>query len=121
MGQVVQLLRLEAVNVSGPSQWRWQLLEPDGKTVAVHDVLLDTGCWQFEAIGDLHQYLKWHVAPDRRLAEEARILHLVGRWIGEHVFGPVGAALVSRAPVVVEVVLADEARVVAFYPLEAGC
>ena len=120
MGQVVQLLRLEAVNVSGPSQWRWQLLEPDGKTVAVHDVLLDTGCWQFEAIGDLHQYLKWHVAPDRRLAEEARILHLVGRWIGEHVFGPVGAALVSRAPVVVEVVLADEARVVAFYPLEAA-
>ena len=35
-------------------------------------------------------YLRWHVAPDRRLAHEAEIVAGVGAWIGEQVLGPVG-------------------------------
>ena len=113
-------LRLAVCGFAGPSRWRWELSGPGGGLLASHDVALDTGCWQFEAIGDLFGYLRLHAAPDRRLSDEARIVHLVGRWIGEHVLGAVGVALAKLAPVAVEVVVPAAARVVALYPLDAA-
>jgi hypothetical protein len=83
-------LRLEAREYEGPARWRWALVhEASGADVAGHEVQLDAGDWQFEAFRDLYQYLSWHVAPDRRDADEARIVSEVGEWIGARVLGPV--------------------------------
>ncbi len=117
---MAETFRLEACDYAGPSRWLWRLTARGGEPVATHRVDLDVGCWQYEATGDLHGYLRLHAAPDRRLADEARIVHLVGRWMGEHVFGEVGRALAERAPVTVDVVLPEAARIVACYPLQAA-
>ncbi|MBT2212500.1 CHAT domain-containing protein [Actinomadura sp. NEAU-AAG7] len=113
-------MRLEVVGFAGPLRWRWRLTEPDGAVIAEHEVVLDATCWQYEAMCDLHEYLRLRAAPDRRLVDEARIVHLVGRWIGAQVFGAVGTALVMRAPAAVDVVLPGAAQVVALYPLESA-
>ena len=65
---------------------------------ADHEVRLDPGDWQFEAFGDLTGYLSWHVAPDRRREDEARIVGEVGAWIGSEVLGPVAGALARKRP-----------------------
>jgi tetratricopeptide (TPR) repeat protein len=118
--KVAETFRLEVCDYAGPSRWLWRLIAPGGELVAAHRVDLDVGCWQYVAIGDLHGYLRLHAAPDRRLADEARIVHLAGRWIGEHMFGEVGRALTERAPVTVNVVIPEAARIVAYYPLQAA-
>jgi hypothetical protein len=97
------------------------LTGPGGGLLADHEVRLDTGCWQFEAFADLQGYLYWHVAPDRRAEDEARIVAGVGQWIGAEVFGPVAAAMVGARPATVRVVVPaepGEARALLFRPLE---
>ncbi|MEU6795651.1 CHAT domain-containing protein [Nonomuraea wenchangensis] len=113
-------LRLRVEEYAGPARWRWTLTGSGGEAVATHEVELDPGCWEFAALTDLYGYVRLHAAPDRRLADEARIVHLVGRWLGEHVFGSVGAALARLAPAQVMVTVTPEARVVTCYPLEAA-
>lgn len=117
MGQV---LRLQVVEFAGPSQWRWLLTGADGSRIAEHEVNLDASCWQFEALQDLYGYLRWHAAPDRRLADEARIVAEVGRWVGEQVFGPVGSAMAARPPATIHVLIPEAAQIVALYPLESA-
>ena len=116
-------LRLEARDFAGPGRWRWVLTGPGGEFVADHEVRLDTGCWQFEAFSGLARYLRWRVAPDRRIAHEAEIVADVGAWIGEQVLGRVGAAMAAARPATVRVVVpADppEAAQLMFVPLELG-
>ena len=72
----------------------------------------------YEAFTDLDGYLRWRADPEDRVASEAVLVAEAGRWIGERVFGAVGRALASRAPVVVRVIVPGAARVVAFRPLE---
>lgn len=97
-------MRLEVLEFEGPTRWRWRLTDAGGAFVADHKVDLDRGEWQFEAFTDLHTYLRWNAAPDRRLAHEAELVVQVGDWIGERVLGPVGVALASaRRPVRLEV------------------
>jgi hypothetical protein len=89
--------------------------------VAVGEVRLDAGCWQFEAFTDLLEYLSWHVAPDRRIEDEARIVAEVGEWIGTEVFGAVASALVKERPATVRVIVPaepTEAQSLLFRPLE---
>lgn len=117
---MVAALRLEVTQFHGPARWRWVLKDQDQETVAEHQVDVDTACWQFEAMQDLYAYLAWRAAPDRRLAHEAELVAKVGAWVGEHVFGPVGVALGRRSPATVRVVVPQEARIVAFYPLECA-
>jgi hypothetical protein len=117
---VAAILRLEVTEFVGPARWSWRLSEQDGTFIAAHKVVLDTAAWQYKAMADLYQYLRLHAAPDRRLVEEARIVHLVGRWIGECVFGPVGAAIADRGPATIEVIIPETARAVAVYPLESA-
>jgi CHAT domain len=116
-------LRLEVHDFAGPGRWRWVLTGPDGASLAQHEVRLDTGCWQYEAFTGLPGYLRWHVAPDRRIAQETEIVDAVGQWIGEQVFGPVGPAMVGQRPatvrLVVPVVPAEAAQLM-FVPLELG-
>lgn len=59
-------MRLEVLDYAGPTSWRWRLTEAGGGFVADHVVQLDSGDWQFEAFTDLHGYLRWNAAPDRR-------------------------------------------------------
>ena len=66
--------------------------------------------WQFEAFTDLLGYLSWHVAPDQRAQDEARIVGELGAWIGAQVLRP-GRHRAGRArrPVTVRVILPREA------------
>lgn len=97
-------MRLEVLDYAGPTRWRWRLTDAGGVFVADHRVELDAGAWQFDAFTDLHRFLKWNTAPDRRLAHEAELVTEVGDWIGEQVLGEVGVALAeARRPVRLEV------------------
>jgi hypothetical protein len=103
-------LRLEAREVTGltphgPTRWRWALTDASGNVIADHQVLLSPSDWQFEAFADLTRYLSWHVAPDRRAGDEARIVAEVGEWIGTRVLGPIAAELVRRRPSTVRVTI----------------
>jgi hypothetical protein len=96
------------------------LTEADGGAfVADHAVELDQNAWQFEAFTELHQYLRWNAAPDRRLEHEAELITGVGEWITEHVLGPVASALArARQPVRLDVPV--EAGELAYRPWESA-
>src|SRR6478735_7473261 len=88
------VLRLEVLDWSGPTGWRWRLSEAEGgKFLADHRVVLDSQDWRYDAFTDLHGYLEWNAAPDRRLESEAALCTQVGEWISEQVLGPIGAVL----------------------------
>jgi hypothetical protein len=108
-------LLLEAVHVAGPLRWQWRLTDADtGELLADHEVDLDLA--SAEAFSDLYGHARWHVAPDRRTADEARIVNQVGEWAGRELLGEqVGAAIVAAAPVTVLVVAQEP---VSLWPLE---
>lgn len=110
-------LRLEVREYTDLTRWRWVLSE-SGKFLADHEVRLDSATWQYEAFTDLLGYLSWHVAPDRRTQDEARIVGELGAWIGAEVLGPVATVLARAGPATVRVIVPDEARALAFRPLE---
>jgi len=95
--------------------------EASGAEVIGHAVCLDATDWQFEAFRGLHHYLAWHVAPDRRGTDEARIVAEVGEWISARVLGPVTDVLVRQARrrhVIVRVVVPGAAGELLLAPLE---
>jgi len=106
---VAELLRLEVREFTDLTRWRWVLTDASGAFVTDHEVRLNRAYWQLEAFADLPLYLRWHTAPDRRAADEARTIGEVGEWIGAWVLGAVGAALLERRPAVVHVVVPPEA------------
>lgn len=116
----MESLDLAVLDYRGPTRWRWRLTQPGGRFVADYAVDLDERAAEYEAFVDLYRYLRWHAAPDRRQASETEILAQVGRWIGEHVLGPVGPAMVARAPVTVRLRLPTQAAVLGYRPLELG-
>jgi tetratricopeptide (TPR) repeat protein len=111
-------LRLEVRDFADLTKWRWVLTDGGGAFVADHEVRLDGKDWQHEAFTDLVGYLSWHAAPDRKREDEARITAEVGTWIGEQVLGPIAVHLTAHRPVTVRVILPNEARDLAFRPLE---
>ncbi|MCO5996344.1 CHAT domain-containing protein [Actinoallomurus rhizosphaericola] len=111
-------LRCEVTDFDGPARWRWVLTGPGGRFLGDHDVRLDETDWRYEAFTDLRSYLLWHTAPDRRMEQETRIVAEVGAWLGEQVFGPLGAAMVRERPATVRIVVPAEARTLAFRPFE---
>jgi len=114
----VSELRLEVVNYRGPARWDWNLTRANSEFLGGHKVLLDERRWQYEAFTDMPGYLRVHVAPDRRVPAEARIVAETGEWIGEQVLGPLGPVMVAAAPVTVRVIVPREAVQLAFRPLE---
>lgn len=108
-------LRLETTGYIDPARWHWRLVDSTGAVLAEHDVRLDTGSPWYEALGDLHGFLRAHAVPDRqRPADGARIARTFGRWIGTEIFGPIGTALARcGAGTVVAIVLPAEAAVIA--------
>ncbi len=113
-------LRLEVREFGDLTRWRWVLTDAGGAFIVDHEVRLDAGRWEYEAFADLLGYLQWHVAPDRRDTDEARIVGEVGAWIGAEVLGPVADALVLVRPATVRVVVPAQARSLLFRPLELG-
>lgn len=98
-------LRLDVLDCTGPMSWRWRLTDPNGRSLADHTVELDAGAWEFEAFPDLHQYLRWNAAPDRRLEHESELVTKVGDWITRHALAPdvVAALAGARGAVRLEV------------------
>ncbi len=112
-------LRLEVREFTDLTRWRWVLLdEATGVLLADHEVRLDRDDWQLQAFGDLTGYLSWHVMPDRRREDEARIVGEVGAWIGSEILGPIAGALARKSPVTVRVVVPEAAEALLFRPLE---
>jgi hypothetical protein len=107
-------LVLRAVEVGGPLRWRWLLSDAEsGAALADHRVDLDPGSAEVTRFGDLYGYARAYAAPDRRVADEARIVAEAGAWAGRVLLGePVGAAIVRAArsgPVTVRVTVPAEA------------
>ena len=109
-------LRLKVRDYADPAHWRWVLYEGD-RRVGGHIVSLDATCWQYEALTDLPFYLSWHVAPDRRAEDEARILKELGSWIGTEILGPLGDRLASHKGLV-QIEISKQARELLFLPIE---
>ncbi|MBO0803718.1 MAG: CHAT domain-containing protein [Nocardiopsaceae bacterium] len=115
------VLRLEVREFTDLTRWRWTLTDAAGAFLADHEVRLDPQAERFEAFTALHDYVSWHAAPDKRAAEEARIVTGLGDWIGSEVFGDaIGDALVKRSPVTIQAILPPGAEALAYLPLEAA-
>jgi tetratricopeptide (TPR) repeat protein len=111
-------LRLEVYDFADLTRWRWVLTNA-GRYLADHAVQLDDSSWQYEAFTDLAGYLSWQVAPDRRRADEERIVSDLGRWITARVLGPsIVTALVENGPAAVRVVVPEDAKALLARPLE---
>ncbi|HEX3648147.1 MAG TPA: CHAT domain-containing protein, partial [Pseudonocardiaceae bacterium] len=109
------MLRLEVSDYTGPTRWRWRLIDADGASLAEQAVELDEGEWQVEAFADLHHYLRANADPERRLIHEAELVVQVGAWLGQRVFGQVALAMAkARGPV--RLVVPPEAAELAFRP-----
>jgi tetratricopeptide (TPR) repeat protein len=114
-------LRLEVTEYTDLSGWRWVLTDANGAFLADHEVRLDQNGELFGAFTALHDYVSWHAAPDKRSAEEIRIVTGLGDWIGTEVFGAaIGSALLTHRPATVEVILPAGAEEIAYLPLEAA-
>jgi hypothetical protein len=113
-------LLLEAADADGAWRWRWVLRDSStGSILAGHQVVLDPASDEVTAFGNLYGYVRWHVSPDRRSVDEARILHRVGSWAAECLLGAeVCAAIVAQAPVTVRVTVPEALDHVLLWPLE---
>jgi hypothetical protein len=98
-------LVLQAVEIRGPSRWRWVLTdEATGNPLADHEVMLDPDAAEVRAFGDVYGWVRSYAAPDRRAEDEQRLVAELGAWAGRVLLGePVGAAIVDAAPVTVRV------------------
>jgi hypothetical protein len=113
-------LLLTAVEAGEPLKWRWLLTdEATGELLADHQVDLDPACDEVAALGDLYGYARWRAAPDRRAAEESRIMERAGAWAGRALLGEKTlAAIVAASPVTVRVSLPAELEAVSWWPIE---
>ncbi|MGW5580019.1 AAA family ATPase [Micromonospora chokoriensis] len=115
----VRRLDLCAVDVTDPLHWRWILVDADsGRQLAEHAVVLDRQRWEVAAFIDLHAYLSWRAAPDRRVASAAEVVARLGGFIAREVLGPaVMAELGGHTPVRLRIQVA-EATFLTALPLE---
>jgi CHAT domain len=101
-----EALILEADDVRNASHWYWRLKDGGGVTLADHEVRLDVASWQYEAFVDLHGYLRRNILPNSSAITANLLVHQVGQWIGQHVLGKVGEAILAHgAPTAVRVVI----------------
>ena len=117
-----EALVLEADDVRDASHWYWRLKDNTGVTLADHEVRLDTASWQYEAFLDLYGYLRRNTAPDGSVTAATLLVHQVGEWIGQHVIGKVGKAILAQGtPTTVRVMIPPEPEAAVgllFLPLE---
>jgi hypothetical protein len=114
-------LLLAAVDVAGPSRWRWELRdEATGQVIAEHQVSLD-GAQDSDhvaALGDLHEYVRWRADPLWR-DDEPRIIREIGIWARQAVLGEaIIDAITAAAPATVLVSAPSPADQALLWPLE---
>lgn len=109
-------LFLDIIGFHDPTRWTWRLTEPEGAFVADHEVSLDPTAFEYSGFVDPAAFLlnPAAAAPGPKVTMVER----VGRWIGEHVLGPTGPAMVARAPVSVHVRVPVGAEALLHRPLE---
>jgi hypothetical protein len=117
------VLVLKAVDIAGPSRWRWLLTAAEsGLPLADHQVDLDPDSRELATFCDLYEYVRSYAAPDKRAVDEPRIVAETGAWAGRVLLGePVGGAIVEAAragSVTVRVVVPAELDRVLMWPLE---
>jgi tetratricopeptide (TPR) repeat protein len=113
-------LRLEVKAYQHQAQWDWELSGPGGEVLAGHRVRLDPRRWELEAVSQLPAYLRSHAAPDKRLADETRIVDEMGDWIGEQVLGPIAREMIEMRPATVRVIIPHEAAALLGWPLQVA-
>jgi CHAT domain len=120
MGRPALGLVLEAVDVTGPWQWRWLLTDGDtGAPLADHEVTLDPAADQVARFADLYGHVRWRAAPDRRTQDEARLVAEASVWAGRELLGErIGSVIAGAAPVTVLVRVPALAGAVLGWPLE---
>lgn len=110
-------LTLRAVDVSGPTRWRWELSD-GSRAVAVHEVELDPSTVEYAAFEDLYGYLRRSPGTDP-IAAGAGLVERVGAWAGEHVLGSaIGAVLAGYDGQTVRVEIPAGAEFMLDRPLE---
>jgi hypothetical protein len=114
-------LLLAAVDVAGPSRWRWELRdEATGEVIAEHHVSLDgtPDSDQVAAFGDLYEYVRWHADPVWH-DDEPRIIRKTGIWARHAVLGDaITDAITAAAPATVLVSVPAPADQALLWPLE---
>ncbi len=112
-------LHLDAVDVASPLRWRWLLRDETGAELADHQVSLEAGASEVARFRELYDYARSYSAPDRRVAEGARIVAEAGAWAGSVLLGErLTAAIADAAPVTVRVLVPAPAESVLLWPLE---
>jgi CHAT domain len=114
-------LRLEISEFTDANHWCWRLTDADGAFLADHAVKLDPADRKYQALFDLPAYLRHYSAPDKRDADERRLLQEVGAWIGNTVLGrKIGEKILAHSfpPIVVRVVVPQSAEQLLVMPLE---
>jgi tetratricopeptide (TPR) repeat protein len=115
-------LLLDAVDIVSPLRWRWLLRDEEtGAALADHQVDLARGASEVEIarFRDLYQYARLYSAPDRRVADGARIVADAGAWARSVLLGErLTAAIAAAAPVTVRVTIPAPAESVLLWPLE---
>jgi hypothetical protein len=117
-------LKLEICDYKDASHWYCRLLDGHGKLLADHEVKLNPAEPEYEAFIDLRDYLRHRAAPDRREADEKRLIAQVGAWIGRNVYGPIAdKILAAGTPAVARVEIPaepEEASGLLYRPWELG-
>jgi hypothetical protein len=98
-------LVLQAVDVRGPSRWRWLLTDDvTGNPLADHQVVLDADEPRMRAFGNVSGHVSSYAAQDRWAEDEARLVAELGAWAGTTLLGErIGERIVKAAPVTVRV------------------
>lgn len=115
------LLRLTVASYTDHNHWRWVLTNERGEFQADHSVALDPSHRFRDALDDLPRWLELHAAPDRRDAEERRLLNELGAWMGDALLGPTIAAKLrgaGPAAIILRVTVPAEAAALLIMPLE---
>jgi hypothetical protein len=84
-------LCLEIADFEDADHWRWVLKDANGAFLADHTVALNPRDPKYGALLNLGGYLRYYAAPDKREADERRLLQEVGAWIGANMLGPASA------------------------------
>ena len=116
-----QALRLEIAELTDANHWRWMLKDANGAFLADQTVELDPSDPMYQTLFDLPGYLWRYAAPDKRDADERRLLEEVGAWFGATVLGlTIGEKILAHEfpPIVVRVAVPQEAERLLVMPLE---
>jgi hypothetical protein len=115
MWGVAVMQTLRAVEVAGPTRWRWVLSAESGLLLADHEVDLDADSAEYEAFCDLMVYLDRHRLPHDPVGSEAAAVERLSAWISERVFGETLLAMLADT---VRVIVPRDAEFMLSRPLE---